>query len=247
LKQFVTLVALGLLVSVSGCGGGGAGGGSKGAIVGTVRNSEGTPLPGATVSAGGVRTTTNNDGDFRLENVPAGTQIVSAALSGYFDDGRGSASVLVVDGQTVYLQNDLILVPKVDSWVYLRSLDPSSTNFRGEPQQRLGGTVYFHCLAGGYWDWYGDALEAIYSVGRRYSRFNAVVGVSDMEPNLNAEVIFTVIGDGNVLYRSQRLKVGRIETIDIDVSNILTLQLQVTRVDDVYPSVVWADPRLKTK
>lgn len=242
------LIVLAMLVA--GCGGGGLGGGDEGTVQGRVRNHTGTPLPGATVSAGGAKTTTDNDGWFSLGGVSVGTQVVSATLAGYFNDGRGSASVVVVKDQTVYLSGDLVLVPTVGGEVYLRSLKESSSDFDTyAPQQQLGGTVYFNCLAtySGSWWWGKDTLEAIYSLGRRYNRFKATVGVSDTESDLAAEVIFKVIGDGNVLYQSNRLKVGKVEAIDVDVSTVLTLQLQVTRIGDVYPAVVWADPRVTTK
>lgn len=242
------MVTLLLTFVIVGCGGGGGsgGGGRKGTIAGSVRNNADTRLPGATVSVGKVRTNTDNKGDFRLEGVPVGTQTISASLTGYFDDGRGSASILVVEGQTGYLQDDLVLVATVGGEVYLRSLQASSSDFYEDAQQRLGGVVYFHCLASDRW-WSGDTEEAIYSLGRRYGRFKSQIGVSDTESDLTAEVIFRVIGDGNILYQSQRLKVGRIATIDVDVTNILTLQLQVTKIGDVSPSVVWGDPRVTTK
>ena len=247
---------LGILVMVAslaltGCGGGGkdsaSNGGTGGSIQGYVVNSEGTPLPGAIVSAGGKSTTTDNYGEFNLQNVTPGVQIVSVSLAGYYNDGRGSASVTVVSGQVAYPAVHLVLVPTVNGEVYLRSLQASSNDYHGGAQQRLGGTVYFNCLAGeSYW-WGGDTLQAIYSLGRRYSRFKSQVGVADTESDLNAEVIFKVIGDGAVLYQSDQLKVGRVETIDVDVSNVLTLQLQVTGIGDARPAVVWGDPRVTTK
>lgn len=251
MKYWIILTVLALVV-VAGCGGGG--GDSGGSIEGTVTNNEGTPLPGATVSVGGVSTRTNNSGSFTLQNVAVGSQVVSASLPGYLNAGRGSALVIVVKGQTVSLPHDLILVPTAGGEVYLRNLEASSTDFRGASQQRLGGTLFFNSLSQsvGYL-WPSDnTLKAIYSLGRRYSRLKSQIGVSDEEPDLNAEVVFTVLGDGNILYRSNHLKVGIVETVDVDVSSVLTLELRVTRVvaDPDWPpepTVVWGDPRLVVK
>jgi uncharacterized protein YfaP (DUF2135 family) len=56
----------------------------------------GEPISGATVRTGSISTTTGSDGKFKLENVPAGVQNVTAEKSGYISD---SQSVLVVGGQ----------------------------------------------------------------------------------------------------------------------------------------------------
>ena len=257
--KYLCILLVSASLALTGCGGGGKGsasnGGSGGSIEGRVVNSEDTPLPGAIVSVGGTSTTTDNHGQFTLQNVAVGTQVVSASLAGYYNDGRGSASVTVVTGQVAYPAHDLVLVATLNGEVYLRSLQASSSDFTGDPQQTLGGTVYFNSVAGEAWHWgwtTPDTLQAIYSLGRRYSQFKSQVGVSDTESDLNAEVIFKVIGDGTVLYQSKRLKVGIVETVNIDVSNVLTLQVQVVRVvPDPYspptPTVVWGDPRVTTK
>ncbi|MEN6520052.1 MAG: NPCBM/NEW2 domain-containing protein [Armatimonadota bacterium] len=237
-----------LIVLLQGCGGGGGGSSSgKGSIEGKVRNSEGTALPHATVTAGGKNATTDNDGNFTINDVSAGTQTVSASLAGYFNDGRGSASVQVVDKNTTS-GSSLILVPTSNGEVFIWHLAASSSDYDSNPQQKqLGGTIYYDSLfRNGGWI-FDDYLEAIYSLGRRYSRFKATIGVADDESDLTSHLVFKVIGDGNTLYQSEPLKVGMIDNVDVDVSNVLTLQLQVYCVDDEKPAAVWGNARLSLK
>lgn len=56
----------------------------------------GNPISGATVGVGSNTTTTNISGTYRLENVPAGIQTVTASKTGYISDSK---AVLVVGGQ----------------------------------------------------------------------------------------------------------------------------------------------------
>lgn len=73
----------------------GSAGPTTGTINGTVTNNSGAPLSGATVSDGGVTTTTQANGTYSLANVPAGTQTVTASLSGF---QTGSQTVTVPAG-----------------------------------------------------------------------------------------------------------------------------------------------------
>jgi len=54
-----------------------------GTITGSVTDTSGAPLVGATVSAGGVSTSTVTGGTYTLPNVPAGPQTVTASKNGY--------------------------------------------------------------------------------------------------------------------------------------------------------------------
>ncbi len=54
-----------------------------GSISGTVKDTAGNALSGATVKAGGVQATTGTNGTYKLENVPAGAQTVTASKTGY--------------------------------------------------------------------------------------------------------------------------------------------------------------------
>ena len=80
---------LALAWSLTGCGGGGGGGGGTtdtGRVVGTVVVTQGAgtvPLANATVSAGGVSTTTGIDGTFTLNNVPISSTVGTVTAGGY--------------------------------------------------------------------------------------------------------------------------------------------------------------------
>ncbi len=71
---------------------------SVGSVVGAVNDSNGQPIAGAVVSAGGVNVSTGADGTYRIANLPAGAYLVTAAAAGlYFND----ASVTVPAGADV--------------------------------------------------------------------------------------------------------------------------------------------------
>jgi hypothetical protein len=72
-------------------------GGSTGTLTGTVTNTAGSPLLGASVTAGNATATTASDGTYTLTNLPAGTITVTASLSGY---QSGSATVTITAGGT---------------------------------------------------------------------------------------------------------------------------------------------------
>jgi hypothetical protein len=70
---------------------------STGSISGKVVDATNAhPISGATVSVGSTTTTTGTDGTYRLDNIPAGIQTVTASKSGYISDSK---QVLVVGGQ----------------------------------------------------------------------------------------------------------------------------------------------------
>jgi len=200
-----------------------------------------------TVTAGGKKTTTDNSGYFTLKDVSTGAQTVSVSLNGYFNDGRGSASVQVVAENSARV-SDLVLVPTSNGEVFIWHLKASNSDYKSPVQKQLCGTIYFESLWTKIDFWVGikDPSVAVYAIGRRYSKFKATVGVADDERNLNSQVVFKVIGDGNTLYQSQPLKVGAIENIDVDVSSVLTFQLQVHQVAGSGSSDiqgVWGDAR----
>jgi hypothetical protein len=65
-----------------------------------------------------------------------------------------------------------------------------------------------------------------FSLGRHYSRFETVVGMSDAAPG-GMSLVYTVIADGRELYRSRPLRVGSgPQRIVVDVTGILRLRLQ---------------------
>ncbi len=73
--------------------------GTTGSITGIVKLQGRTNHGGATVSVGGVSTTTAGNGSFTLSGVPAGSQIVRAAMTGYLYSEK--AGVVVPAGGSV--------------------------------------------------------------------------------------------------------------------------------------------------
>jgi hypothetical protein len=75
--------------------------GFTGTISGTVTNSTGTAIAGATISYNGGTTTSATDGTYTLSNVPAGSVSVTAAASGY----QSSTKSVTVTANTTTTQN----------------------------------------------------------------------------------------------------------------------------------------------
>jgi hypothetical protein len=70
---------------------------SPGNVTGSVVNSSGTGLSGASVSAAGLSTATAADGSYTLSNLPAGQTTIQASLTGF---QSGSTTVTVVAAAT---------------------------------------------------------------------------------------------------------------------------------------------------
>lgn len=246
-KRIIVLISvLALLSGLTGCGGGN-GSKAKGTLSGYVKNSEGQPLPAATVVAGDASTATNNSGYYKLVNVPAGQQTVEASLTGYFNDGRGNRTVDVVADRETWVDS-LVLTATTSGSVLLWHLQASSSQYDSPRQISLDGRVFNSALLCDL-GWNPDGM-ATYAIGRNYNRFQSQVGVIDTEGDLEAQVVFTVLGDGAPLFESPKQQVGRAATVDVDVSSVLILQLRATYIQDTgrhRPKVAWGDPRLTPK
>ena len=96
-------------------------------VTGTVRNAEGTPVPGAVVSLPErpeiARTSTDAQGGFRLASPPPGSHRITAALPFDLDDARryriAVASVNVGPGGNGQIDLSLADVPASDNQTYL--------------------------------------------------------------------------------------------------------------------------------
>ncbi|MDR7418104.1 MAG: NPCBM/NEW2 domain-containing protein [Armatimonadota bacterium] len=87
--------------------------------------------------------------------------------------------------------------------------------------------------------------RVVYNLQRRYSRFRAVAGVEDGTPP-EFTAIFEVRGDGTTLFVGTPKRAGDVpDTIEIDVSGVLQLELIVVGKDRLHTrdlSVIWGDP-----
>ncbi len=78
---------------------------STGTITGTVTNSSGTAITGATVSYSGGSTSTAGNGAYTFSNVPAGTVSITASATGYQSSTQGAT----VTANTTTTQNFTLL------------------------------------------------------------------------------------------------------------------------------------------
>lgn len=109
--KFAVLLGVALMVGILACGGGG-GGTQTGTVEGIVSNgigatsiAEQAALSGVNVAIGSQSTTTDSTGFYRLSNVNAGRQTITATKSGY---NTHTGSVTVDAGQTVTYRITLV-------------------------------------------------------------------------------------------------------------------------------------------
>jgi len=65
-----------------------------------------------------------------------------------------------------------------------------------------------------------------YVLGRQYSLFQGVIGLSDDSVS-TATIQFTILADGRQIY-TKNLQVGQSATLDVSVKNVLQLELDTT-------------------
>jgi hypothetical protein len=116
----LTVIAAAAMI-VAGCGGGGGGAepAQTGSVSGTITYAAtGDPLGGIAVSIGGIRTTTNTNGQFTLSGVAIGQQVITITA----DPDRDlivppgvPLNVTVRAGQTTQLPAPIQLVDDVDA------------------------------------------------------------------------------------------------------------------------------------
>jgi phosphatidylinositol-3-phosphatase len=107
----------------------------SGTITGQVTSIHtGYPLGGATVSYSGGSTTTNSSGYFTLNNVAAGTYVVTASLSGWLSR---SQTVTVTSSTTTTANFQLSTAGKITGTVYA----PSGTVIAGATVSFSGGVI----------------------------------------------------------------------------------------------------------
>jgi hypothetical protein len=86
-------------------------------------------------------------------------------------------------------------------------------------------------------------------LGKRYDRFRALVGVSDLAKRNDGAMVYLVEGDGQELYRSPPVRVGGApQQLDVAVRGVLRLRLVATSAEwyDFAgdQSAVWVNPRV---
>ncbi len=93
-----------------------------GTITGTVTNSGGTPISGATVSYSGGSTTSASNGSYTLANVQVGTLTVTAAAIGY----QNSAQSATVTANTTTTLNFTLSPPVATTYSISGTISPAS-------------------------------------------------------------------------------------------------------------------------
>ena len=77
-----------------------------------------------------------------------------------------------------------------------------------------------------------------YDLGRDYSRFTATIGQADRSENTQRNIRFTVYGDGDELY-TRNLGFGSSAEVDVDVTGVLRLRLEVANLSEGSPGQTW--------
>lgn len=137
----------------------------------------------------------------------------------------------------------------VGSGVYLADLTPTQKNVGGTLQPRkvrIRGEEKHHSL------WTRTSIpnppaSVQYALGRKYLRLSGAVGIDDSgsADRTRVSTQFTIVGDGKKLWSSDYLREpGKIETFEVDVSQVNTLKILAhsNGTPSHYP--VWVEPWL---
>jgi hypothetical protein len=86
----------------------------------------------------------------------------------------------------------------------------------------------------------------VFPVGGKWKSFSAKAGLCDGTLYFGA-AIFTVKGDGKVLFRSRVLKDGESQPVQVDISQVETLELltEVVEGREMAPWALWVDPQVR--
>ncbi len=129
------LLALAVLVLLTGCGGGG--GGAKTAVRGQVTDASGAALSGVTITVGTTSTTTI-DGRYRLSISPGSSQVVHACKEGYVST---IDVVSVTSGQTMIVDFQLHEVGQSNQLVAMTTTETTATDTEGAKVILPAGSV----------------------------------------------------------------------------------------------------------
>lgn len=87
--------------------------------------------------------------------------------------------------------------------------------------------------------------EIKFVLKKSYNEFNAIVGIGDKHFNYKTTLIFSVYGDGKMIYDSQPLGFGKVETINVSIKGIKELTLKVkSPAKEFTDFAIWADAYL---
>jgi hypothetical protein len=126
---------------------------------------------------------------------------------------------------------------------FLGEITPVSSNNWSNPSDgtyEINGTTYTQSIATNminYGIGHNGEGDIEYNVARQYTHLQATIGLSD-QSSAGVPVRFQVLGDGTVLFQ-QDLTLGQSVPIDVDISGVLRLQLEVTELvtpDDFQPA-----------
>ena len=89
-----------------------------------------------------------------------------------------------------------------------------------------------------------------YNIAQQFERFRGAVAVNDSSRPEGPEtpVVFRILGDGKVLWKSNPLPGrGDSQEFDVDVSNVSSMEIDATSGEARWSEAVWVEPRLSTK
>lgn len=92
----------------------------------------------------------------------------------------------------------------------------------------------------------GDEATVKYKLNASYKTFTAGVGINDSQQDFKDTVIFLVVGDGEVLWKSPPVTARRVVIpCEVNVKGVKTLELKCRCPGNFYSAhAVWLDPYL---
>lgn len=163
--------------------------------------------------------------------------------------GYNTVSVRVIEGNgTVLVQKDLSAFFPLQGALPLSRLAPK-TQFQSWGDLGINKTVAGNTLrAGGRTFDEGFGTHAFsnlqFELAGKYERFSAMVAQDEEEAGGDG-MQFRVLGDGKVLWASPTLQLPQLANIDISVSGVQVLELQVDSLgNNLYDHADWLNPML---
>jgi hypothetical protein len=162
----------------------------------------------------------------------------------YIIDGPDLITLTLYDNDTVATNTQPIYLSDLN-WTSAVSPfgGPQKNMSAGRAALKIGGVAYAKGVG------VHSPSELAYTIGGRYTRFTAAVGIDDSVGNRSSDgsAVFQVWGDGELLKQSsRRTGADPAELLDVDVTGVQILRLVTTTGgdNDYKDHADWADARL---
>jgi hypothetical protein len=117
------------------------------------------------------------------------------------------------------------VTPEVVTYIEDLQATPDSEPYDTQGVAQVNGTPYPHSQ-GAQFCFGSNERKWTYVLGRRYSSFRGIIGLSDNSVS-TAKIQFAILADGRPVY-SKNLAIGQSAPLSVPVRNVLQLELDTT-------------------